>query len=214
MLGKFAFLRRIKANRDRVAVAEGPSERADGDFGSDFDSRVLVLNRDPYLAIADEALKLISVFDDLKYDRADLDMLSGPMRRHVLAKLAPLGVKQVSGTVLESKTDDVRMHLPRFHALGASPFDATRYSPRRARDYFVLTPTQAACQIVDHYPVGDAVRKIGALVVKHPINLFRLMDYLERKDSHQAFLGAIGHLKLVQREAVESEPLRTRRALR
>ncbi len=181
---------------------------------SDFDRRLLVLNRDPFLAVADAPLRLISVFDDLKYDRADLDMLSGPMRRHALEKLTPFGFRQVSGTVFENKADGVRMYMPKFHALGASPFDAPRYTPRRPQDYYVLTPTQVACQMIDHYPTDDAVQKIKTLIVKHPINLLRLKDYLERKDSHQAFLGAIGHLKLVQREAVEAEPLRSRRALR
>ncbi|MEO1249222.1 MAG: hypothetical protein AAFW76_05215 [Pseudomonadota bacterium] len=205
---------RASESTDDLAAIEDQSERASRDVGSDFDRRVLVLNRDPFLSVADEALRLISVFDDLKYDRADLDMLSGPMRRHALKKLTPFGFTQVSGTVFENKADDIRMYLPKFHALGASPFDTTRYTPRRAQDYYVLTPTQAACQIVDHYPIDDAVQKIKRLIVKHPVNLLRMVDFLERKDSHQAFLGAIGHLKLVQREAVEAEPLRTRRALR
>ena len=179
-----------------------------------FAERVRVLDADPYLSVADEDLQLISVFDDLKYDRADLDILSAPMRRRVLQKLAPLGFKQVSGTVIENKAEDIRMHLPKFHALGASPFDATRYTPRRPQDYFILTPTQVACQIIDTYSAEDAVERIAALVVKHPINLYRVSDYLERKDTHQAMIAGIGHLKYVQRKAVEEAPLCTRRALR
>ena len=44
--------------------------------------RMQVLNGDPYLQIADEKLRLLSVFDDLKYDRADADMMSPAMRTH------------------------------------------------------------------------------------------------------------------------------------
>lgn len=179
----------------------------------DFAEKIRVLDRDPYLAIADVDLRLISVFDDLKYDRADMDILSGPMRRRVLEKLAPLGFKQVSGTVIENKQEDIRMLLPKFRALGASPFHATHDTERRAQDYFVLTPTQAACQLIDNYSHEEAVERIKELIIKHPINLYRLMDYLERNDIHQGFRPAIGHLKFVQREAVESEPLRSRRAL-
>lgn len=180
----------------------------------DFTARIEVIDKDPYLFVADSGLRLISVFDDLTYDRADMDMMSGPMRRRVLKRLAPLGFHQISGNLLQNKEADVRAHLPRFRALGASPFDAMKDTVRRAQDYFILTPTQTACQIVDHYDRDQAVEKIKALVVRHPINLLRLSDYLERNDTHEAFLAAIGHLRYVQREAVEREPLKTRRALR
>jgi hypothetical protein len=176
--------------------------------------RIRTLDTDPYLSVADADLRLISVFDDLRYDRADLDMVSPSMRRRALNRLVPLGFKQISGLMMENKAEDIRILLPKFHALGASPFDATRHTSRRAQDYFILTPTQTACQIIDAYPLDEAVDRIKALIVKHPINLYRLFDYLERKPEHQAFKGAIGHLKFVQREAVEKEPLKSRRALR
>lgn len=179
-----------------------------------FAQRVQVLDTDPYLAVIDAPLRLVSVFDDLKYDRSDLDMVSGPMRRRALNRLVPLGFRQVSGSVIENPAEDIRFLLPKFRALGASPFDATRYTPRRAQDYFILTPTQTACVIVDSCSHEEAVQRIKALVVKHPINLFRLLDFLEREPKHEAFQRAIGHLKYVQREAVEREPLRSRRALR
>lgn len=180
----------------------------------EFAQKVLALDKDPYLAVADQNLKIISVFDDLKYDRADLDALSEPMRRRVLEKLTPLGFKQVSGLVFENEAEDIRMHVPKFRALGASPFDATADQGCRTQDYFVLTPTQAACQMIDQYPTDEAVSKIKTLIAKHPINILRISDFLERKPSHQAFIGAIGHLKYIQREAIEAEPLRSRRALR
>jgi len=179
-----------------------------------FADRVRILDRDPYLTVADPALRLISVFDDLKYDRADMDVVSGPMRRRARDKLKPLGFVQASGHVFENRAEDIRMILPKFRALGASPFDAINDTPRRAQDYFILTPTQTACQMIDHYPHEDAVEMIKTLIQKHPINLLRLADYLERTDTHQAFKPAIGHLKFVQREAVSAEPLKSRRALR
>ncbi|MEL6643755.1 MAG: hypothetical protein AAFQ79_07465 [Pseudomonadota bacterium] len=181
---------------------------------SGFAARLRILDRDPYLLVADEALRMISVFDDLRYDRADMDMLSGPMRTRIAAKLKPLGFRQISGMVLENHDLDIRMHMPKFRALGASPFDAIRDTPRRDQDYYILTPTQTACQYIDQYPTAEAVDKIKALVAVQPINILRIMDYLERNQTHQAFLGAIGHLKFVQREAVQAEPLRSRRALR
>ncbi|MEM6760143.1 MAG: hypothetical protein AAF601_11770 [Pseudomonadota bacterium] len=178
------------------------------------DTQLRVLDKDPYLAVADSALRLISVFDDLKYDRSDADMLSGPMRQRVVQALKPLGFVQRTGSMIENREAGVRMHLPKSHALGASPFDVTRYTARQPQDYFILTPTQAAARIIDQYDTDTAVERIKALIARQPINLMRLVDHLERKDSHAAFGRAVGHLKYVQREAVESDPLRTRRALR
>ena len=172
-----------------------------------------VLNFGPYMFIADETLRLISVFDDLKYDRADLDMMSPAMRGHVIKQLNPIGFKQVSGNVLLHAETDVRCLIPKFHALGASPFDITRYIHRGKNDFYVLTPTQTACQYVDHYSLEEAVERVKALIMRQPINLYKMLDYLEHKPKHQEFSRAIGHLRLMQREAVESEPLKTRRAL-
>ena len=52
-----------------------------------------------YMTLADDTLNLISIFDDLKYDRADADMMSPAMRRHGIQNLAKLGFRQTSGTI-------------------------------------------------------------------------------------------------------------------
>ena len=166
-----------------------------------------------YMTLADARLRLFSIFDDLQYDRADADMLSPAMRNHAIGKLKKIGFRQVSGTVLEDPSADRRCLMPKSHALGASPFDITRYTPRRAQDFYILTPTQTACQFIDHYDHEEAVERIVHLMRIQPINLIRLMDYLEHTPSHREFLGAIKFLKKTQQEAVTSEPLRRRRAL-
>ncbi len=175
--------------------------------------KMWAFSAEPYFQIADERLGLLSVFDDLKYDRADVDMISPAMRKHVVGKLGPLGFRQTSGTVLEHAEADMRVYIPKFHALGASPFDIARYTEKRPQDYCLLTPTQVACQFVDHYELDDAVRRIEVLIAKHPINLLKLADYLEGKPKHRAFREVLGHIKRQQRIAVESEPLCRRRSL-
>ena len=171
------------------------------------------LNFGPYMCVADARLRLISVFDDLRYDRADVDMLSTAMRGHAITRLNPLGFRQVSGTILLHEISGARCFIPKFHALGASPFDITRYTPRGADDFYILTPTQTACQYVDFYPLADAVERVKALILHQPINLYKLLDFLENKSTHRDFAKTIGHLRLIQREAVSSEPLKSRRAL-
>ncbi len=165
------------------------------------------------MTLADAKLRLISVFDDLVYDRADADMLSPAMRKHAIERLKTIGFRQVSGNVLEDKAADRRCIMPKSHALGASPFDITRYTPRREQDFYILTPTQTACQYIDNYPHEEAVERIANLMRVQPINLIRLMDYLEHTPAHREFLLAINFLKKFQADAVASEPLRRRRAL-
>lgn len=179
-----------------------------------FSDMVTELNADPYLMIADVDLRLISVFDDLRYDRSDLDMLSSPMRKRALKKLAPFGYVQRSGSVIENPADDIRIHMPKFRALGASPFDALRETPMRPQDYALLTPTQAAAQIIASYSVDSAKERLAALVVKHPANLVRLFDFLEPTPTKAAVRGMLGELVYLQRAAVAKEPLKSRRALR
>lgn len=191
-----------------------PLDAAGRQRAAQFARDLRLLDSDPYCRVADPQRRLISVFDDLRYDRADMDMMAAPMRRYLVTCFAPLGFRQSSGSVLENRALDIRLVIPKFRALGASPFDATRDTPRRAQDYYLLTPTQAACQMVLHYPVDEAVDRITGLVMEQPVNLLRMSDYLEQMPEHQGFLRAIGYLKYVQRKAVESEALRHRRALR
>lgn len=173
-----------------------------------------VLDRDPYLCLADADLRLISVFDDLHYDRADMDMLNGPMRARAIDRLAPLGLRQISGGLLENRDRGLRLHMPKFRALGASPFDALRDTIRGPGDYAVLTPTQAACAIIDGHSPDAALPRLERLVRIHPVNLLRIFDFLDGSPAHEAARPLIGHLTPIQREAVRSSPLKDRRALR
>lgn len=168
----------------------------------------------PYLTVIDNPENIISIFDELRYDRADADMVSPAMRRHVVEQLKKMGFKQKSGNIIENIHEDIRCIIPKSHALGASPFDILRYTHKRQQDYYILTSTQAACQLVESYPTEEAVLKIGELIEKQPINVNRLYDYLEDNDTHQAFLHAIPHLRYLQRLALKSEPLCRMRALK
>lgn len=200
-----------------IAKFSGPVAEAPGPVSSEDQRAVLTqlqgLNATPYLYLADAGLGLISVFDDLKYDRSDADMLSPAMRRHVVDKLGAMGFAQTSGNLLTHAETGQRVIFPKSHALGASPFDITQYTPKGAGDFYLLTPTQTACQFIDAYNKADALDRIKALIARQPINIYRLMDYLEKKPAHQAFTDTIGHLKFVQRAALESDALRGRRAL-
>ena len=163
------------------------------------------INFGPYMCLADAQLRIISIFDDLHFDRADLDMMSPAMRSYVITRLAPLGFIQTSGNILRHEATGVRCLIPKFSGLGASPFDIIRYTPRNEMDFYILTPTQTACQYVDNYPLAIAVERIKILIYCQPVNLYKIFDYLEHKPSHELFADAIAHLSLTQSEAVNSE---------
>ncbi len=209
MFRKLLRLSRSRRPNDPVHAAQpAPSARFD------LNDVLVTIDNDPYLAVVDAAHQILSVFDDLRFDRSDADIMAGPMRTHIALRLAPFGFRQVSGHVIENTAQDIRMIIPKFRALGESPFDATSYAPRRPQDFFILTPTQAACKLIDTYPLEEAQDRILALLRKHPINIYRILDFMDRSDRHMAFRPVLGHLKFVQRNAIRSEPLCRRRALR
>ena len=163
-------------------------------------------DRGDYLYITECAPNIISIFDELNYDRSDADMVSPAMRMHIVKKLGNIGFKQKTGNILENKQYDIRCIIPKSHALGASPFHITDYTKKREQDFFVLTPTQSACQFIQHFPVETAIEHIHRLIKTQPINLKRLTDYLEMdsESTYASFLEAIGHLKYLQRTEMES----------
>ncbi|MEL7231264.1 MAG: hypothetical protein AAGJ85_01975 [Pseudomonadota bacterium] len=168
---------------------------------------------DKYLFLADRNLRLISVFDDTSYDRADADMLSPPMRQYLAKVLAKNGFKQSSGTVFLNKALGVKCIVPKAHALGASPFDVTRFTPRGEKDFYALTPTQTACFFIDNYGLQDAVDRVADLIQRQPINILKISDYLDRSPAHRDFMSAIEQLREIQKEAVADDKLRFMRAL-
>jgi hypothetical protein len=177
--------------------------------GADFSAE----NLGSYVHIPAIEIRIISIFDELRYDRSDADIVSPAMRMHIAKTLAKFGFRQKSGTVFENKQRDIKCLIPKSHALGASPFHITQYTPKRGQDFYILTPTQTACQIIHHCELEDAIEHIHQLIQKQPINLYRLSDYLDYSEQHQEAAKAIGHIKYLQRKALETGPLRNIRPL-
>ncbi|MEM9734291.1 MAG: hypothetical protein AAF903_12525 [Pseudomonadota bacterium] len=171
------------------------------------------LSADPYIKLADGDLRFISVFDDLHYDRADMDLLSEPMRRHAINKLLPFGYFQSSGSVIEHRKSGARIHMPKFRVLGCSSFDTLRETKMGQQDYALLTPTQAAAQIITRYPVQAAKERVAALIVHHPANLLRLFDSVEPGPNQSAIRSMLGELVHLQKKSIAQTSLGSRRAL-
>ena len=171
------------------------------------------LLRSNYLYTLEQPDNIISIFDDLRYDRSDVDIISPGMRLHLLESLRPFGFKQSSGNVISHTDLDIQCIIPKFHALGSSPFDITRYCQKRSQDFYVLTPTQTACQLVDSNDLDEAVSKILQMMKQQPINVYKLLDYLEHTETHQNFYKAVAYLRDQQKSLIQKEPLCFRRSL-
>ncbi|WP_086933946.1 hypothetical protein [Agarilytica rhodophyticola] len=187
-----------KANISRTETQACPSDEHIKSIES--------LNLDSYI-IVDWGVKAISVFDDLHYDRSDLDVMAPGMRRYVKNKLESIGFAQISGCRFKNEVYDIVCEMPKLNVKGASPFDATNYIKKREYDLFIMTPTQLAAHYIDSLEHAEAVEKIMNLVHKHPVNLFKIMDFVEDKVAHQNFLSVIHHIINEQKKAIKTEPL-------
>lgn len=194
----FKFLKQASINSGDVKLSPPPSE----DW-----LREILHSSDPYLYVLPPPIPAISIFDDLRFDRSDIDNLSPGMYRYVNDTLCSVGFKRMSGRCFGHETYAIKCIIPQARVQGASPFHATHYLKKSESDFYILTPTQCAALIIEEYKLEQAVTHLVELIHHHPINLFKIKDHLESKDRHQQFLQAIPHLKYTQRIAVSSPPL-------
>ncbi len=159
-------------------------------------------------------INMISVFDDTRFDRSDIDNLSPGMYRHTGKFLKNLGFEQDSGRIFRHSKFDMRCEIPKSRVQGSSPFHVLDYTTKREQDFYILTPTQIAGVIISKLPHADAVPLLIDLVEHHPINLFKLKDHTDNSKNHQDFLDVIAHLKYKQREATSKPPLRQLKTLK
>ena len=184
----------------RVFSSRNNSDNTRSQRIQDFQQKGMLL--DQYITNINIDLKILSIFDDIRYDRADLDVITGPMREHAIRKLRNFGFIQINGSILENAHRNLRIIIPKSHTLGASPFDATRYTKKRDQDLYMLTPTQAACQIIDQCYPCDAVDRIKNLIACQPINILRILDFLERKPAHAIYRENVRMFRDFQKEVI------------
>ena len=107
--------------------------------------------------------RIISVFDDVRYDRSDIDLLTTSMRKHIINLLKSLDCSLKRGNQLIAP-NGTSLWMPKPSVLGASCFDITRYTPREIRDIYILTPTQTAAYWFEHSDLDVAVEGIEAML--------------------------------------------------
>lgn len=135
------------------------------------------LNQDKNLCYFDSPLKVISIYDHYKYDRSDLDTLSGPQRKYLESKIQDYEPKVKSGRVIELKKINQSLNYPKPNILGGSPFDTLRYEKKSSEKVFVLSPTQAACYFLTLENIEDSKDFLKRLLKKQPVNLKKIADH-------------------------------------
>lgn len=170
------------------------------------------ISEDDYLFWVD-SIHVLSVFDDIKYDRSDIDILSPAMRRYTAKFLKNQGYHQKSGQCFASKNGPHKLWMPKPSVLGASPFDITRYISREENDAYILTPTQTAAYLLDTLTLDTAVKEIALLIEQQPINLLKLRDHIPKYSDRNRYAEAFPYLRYCQRQVIENPRMRFKRSL-
>ncbi len=174
-------------------------------------SLIMAIERDPYL-YWHQQLRIISVFDDVRYDRSDLDLLSPAMRQHIVKQLKQLGCKQARGQQLISPNGNV-LWMPKPSVLGSSTFDIGKYTKRAEHDIYILTPTQAAAYWLDNGELEPAVEAIANMIKQQPCNLRKIEDHIGSNPKRKAYIQAMPYLRKVLRESQEQPEMKFKRSL-
>ncbi len=181
-------------------------------ISNSFNDLIEATANDDYLHWVYE-LNVLSVFDDIKYDRSDIDILSPAMRHYAAKFLKNQGFRQKSGQCFISRDCEEKLWMPKPSVLGASPFDITRYIKRDVSDAIILTPTQTAAFLFDRLELKDAVSEIAVLIEQQPINLLKLRDHIPRYGDRERYTQAFPYLRFCQRKAIERPHMRFKRSL-
>ncbi len=159
-----------------------------------------------------EKHQIISLFDDVRYDRSDIDILSTSMRKHIGLILKSLGCIHKAGNRYISPVG-LSLWMPKPSVLGASSFDATRYTPRQPGDIYILTPTQAVAYWLDHASLEEAVPAIVDMMRSQPCNLRKLEDQINKNSQRNTYLQAMPYLRRELRLSQEDPKLKFKRSL-
>jgi hypothetical protein len=173
---------------------------------------VEIIGGDEYLLWRD-SIRVLSVFDDVRYDRSDIDLLGPGMRRYVSQVLTGLECKAKSGKCIEHSDADIKCWLPKPSVLAASPFDITRYQPREANDIYILTPTQTAAYFFQQLDFDLAIMAIGDMIESQPVNILKLLDTLNSRRERSYYAPVLRYLLDCQKQVVSQPGFKFKRTL-
>jgi hypothetical protein len=173
---------------------------------------ITAIGKDDYL-LWHESIRVISVFDDVKYDRSDIDILGPGMRRYVTKFLTGLGCKTRSGSCIVHRHSELNFLLPKPSVLASSPFDITRYQSRERKDIYILTPTQTAAYLFQHMDFDLAIIAIFEMIKTQPVNLLKLQDTLQHHRERQYYAPVLRYLLACQNQGVKQEQMKFKRSL-
>lgn len=164
--------------------------------------------------IVEKPFRAMSVFDHIRYDRSDYDILSPPQRHYVIKELLSLGGVQLTGRRVAFKESASNFIFPKANAMSQSPGDVLLELTDEGQDYLVLTPTQMAFAIIKK--VSEQSVKLNLLkdlILKQPINLKKVIDYADNNEMKDFLAMFAQQLSDFQTEVVGSEQMRNRKHL-
>ena len=152
----------------------------------------------------DTPIKIVSIFDHIRFDRSDVELLSKEQREYIFHKARGDGFVWKSGRILKNKESRVEIVFPKQNILGANPIDILRYEKTSGDRVFVLTPTQAACYFLT---LGEEsfVQNTKRLLERMPINIKKVIDSLGRTTEASIFSKHLSQIQAWQDETLAKE---------
>lgn len=173
-----------------------------------------LLYKDKYLYLYNEKFQAVSIFDHIRYDRSDYDMLSPPQRKYLLKLLLDNSGRQITGRKVAFE-DGTTITFPRANAMSPSPGDVLEELSQDEGHFLVLTPTQLAYALIKelHDEPELLMSELNKLITAQPINLYKVQDYAESEGMKSFLRKNLESLKAAQETITTSEPMKNRRHL-
>lgn len=150
---------------------------------------------------------MITIFDSLRYERNDYDVLSAPQRNYVGAVLEKNGHRHVTGNSFKNLKTGQTLRFIITKTLGVSPLNELNYQ-YNDQDIFIVTPGTYFLFLVEKLSTDDKQDSVRAelmdLVSHHPVNLEQLLDLSTHDHFYATLKEVFKECKAKQDDAIEN----------
>jgi len=152
------------------------------------DSYLEIFKKDRFVRVS-PLYNIITIFDSVKYDRSDQELLSASQRNHIGNVLEENGHKRLTGNSYQNITTKQVMRFTTPKTLGVSPLNELQYNFNQ-EDIFIVTPGTYFLFLVmkfNELQKENILQEIMQLISTHPVNLDQLLS-VSRHDVFYPFL--------------------------
>jgi hypothetical protein len=141
------------------------------------DSYLMIFQKDTFVRVS-TLYNIISIFDSVKYDRSDQELLSASQRNHIGKILEENDHKRLTGNSYQNINTKKVLRFTTPKMLGVSPLNELQYNFNK-EDIFIVTPGTYFLFLVmkfDELQKENILKEIMQLISIHPVNLDQLLN--------------------------------------